>query len=96
MKGVGVARMKAALSRYLARVKRGEEVVVTEHGEPIAKLVPYGARGAGAKERASLAREGLLDLGRGRIHPDLLRPSEVLDPEGRLRRMAGAEREEGW
>lgn len=96
MKDVGVARMKAELSYYLARVKKGEEVVVTEHGEPIAKLVPYGARGMRAKERAVLAREGLLELGRGRIHPNLLRPSRILDTEGRLRHIASIEREEGW
>lgn len=28
------------LSRYVARVKEGEEVVVTEHGQAVAYLVP--------------------------------------------------------
>ena len=39
MKSVGVAELKAKLSEYLAMVKGGEEVVITERGEPIAKLV---------------------------------------------------------
>ena len=37
---VGVRELKDNLSRYLARVKVGEEVVVTEHGRPVALLVP--------------------------------------------------------
>jgi prevent-host-death family protein len=36
---VGVRELKDNLSRYLARVKEGEEVVVTEHGRPVAWLV---------------------------------------------------------
>ena len=29
------------VSRVLARVKDGESLVVTEHGRPVARLVPY-------------------------------------------------------
>jgi prevent-host-death family protein len=36
---VGVRELKNQLSRYLARVQAGEEVVVTERGRPIARLV---------------------------------------------------------
>ena len=39
MKTVSVSHLKASLSEYLAAVKTGEEVVVTERGKPIAKLV---------------------------------------------------------
>lgn len=35
---VGIARLKAQLSRYLEAAKRGDEVVVTERGRPVAKL----------------------------------------------------------
>lgn len=35
---VGVRDLKNNLSRYLDRVARGEEVVVTEHGRPVARL----------------------------------------------------------
>ena len=37
---VGVRELRDNLSRYLDRVKAGTEVVVTEHGVPIAYLVP--------------------------------------------------------
>lgn len=42
MKAAKVSELKAGLSKYLARVKRGEEVVVTERGQPVARLVPVG------------------------------------------------------
>lgn len=35
---VGVRDLKNGLSRYLDRVKHGDEIIVTEHGKPIARL----------------------------------------------------------
>ena len=35
---VGVRDLKNNLSRDLDRVKRGEQIIVTEHGKPIARL----------------------------------------------------------
>ena len=37
---VGVRELRQNLSRYLDRVKRGEELVVTERGEQVARLIP--------------------------------------------------------
>jgi len=39
---VGVRDLKNNLSRYLDRVANGEEVVVTEHGRPVARLTSVG------------------------------------------------------
>lgn len=36
---VGVKEMKNNLSRFLSRVKQGEEIVITERGKPIARIV---------------------------------------------------------
>ena len=35
---VGIRDLKNGLSRYLARVRAGEEVVVTDRGRPVARL----------------------------------------------------------
>ena len=35
--------LKNHLSAHLDRVKEGEEILVTEHGRPIARLSPVGA-----------------------------------------------------
>jgi prevent-host-death family protein len=37
---VGVRELKTHLSQYLARVREGETIVVTDRGEPIARIVP--------------------------------------------------------
>jgi prevent-host-death family protein len=69
----GVAELKASLSRYLERVKAGQEVLVTDHGRPVAKLVPVAEAEKGSR-REAMIREGLLLPGRGRVRPSLLRP----------------------
>jgi prevent-host-death family protein len=38
---VGVARLKAELSGYLKKVRRGQEVVVCDRETPIARLIPF-------------------------------------------------------
>ena len=43
MTTVGVRGLRGTLSQYLAEVKRGHTVTITEHGTPIARLVPIGA-----------------------------------------------------
>ncbi|HEX8949741.1 MAG TPA: type II toxin-antitoxin system prevent-host-death family antitoxin [Dissulfurispiraceae bacterium] len=40
MESVGIRELKAKLSSYIGRVCNGEQVVVTEHGEEVAVIVP--------------------------------------------------------
>lgn len=42
MESYNVHEAKTHLSRILARVEAGEEVVVARSGRPIARIVPYG------------------------------------------------------
>jgi len=37
---VGIRELKSHLSQYLAKVRAGEVVVVTDRGEPVARIVP--------------------------------------------------------
>lgn len=39
---VGVRELKAKLSEYLAAAAAGEDIVVTDRGRPVARLVPFG------------------------------------------------------
>ncbi len=41
MKTVNVHEAKSQLSRLLAAVEKGEEIVVARAGRPVAKLVPF-------------------------------------------------------
>lgn len=37
---VGIRELRADLSRWIDRVREGEEVLVTDHGKPVARIVP--------------------------------------------------------
>lgn len=56
MTEVGVRELRDHLSRYLEHVQAGEEVIVTERGRAIARVVPIGAE----RTIDRLIREGLV------------------------------------
>lgn len=97
MKSAGVAELKAHLSRYLASVKEGEEVTVTDRGRPIARLVPLDPEAGQEARLQRLARAGLIKLPTKRLSAEefLSRPRPQ-DPEGLTLRYLLEEREEGW
>jgi len=67
MRSATVSKLKATLSEHLARVKAGEEVIVTERGKPIAKIVPLGRDQSDLPAHLlELARAGLIRLGSGK------------------------------
>jgi prevent-host-death family protein len=39
---VGIRELKARLSSYVQQAKSGASVVITEHGTPVARIVPIG------------------------------------------------------
>ena len=57
MVSVGLFEAKTHLSELIARAERGEEVVITRHNRPVAKLVPVGraARGRASQRERALA-----------------------------------------
>jgi prevent-host-death family protein len=96
MKVAGVAELKARLSSYLAAVKQGEEVTVTDRGKPIARLVPLDAAAAGRGRLQELARAGLVRLPLRQVSAEeILGRPRPRDPEGRVLRLVLEEREEG-
>jgi prevent-host-death family protein len=82
---VGSRELKTRLGRYLRIVRRGEALVVTDRGEPVARLVPLEeARGATVAGRlAALADLGLIRLpsreGFTRARPARLRGRPLSD-----------------
>ncbi len=58
MRRAGVREARQNLSALLDEVKRGREVLITEHGRPVAKLVPAKPpRGTRAPDFAALRRK---------------------------------------
>jgi prevent-host-death family protein len=57
MRTAGVREARQNLSALLDEVKKGREVVITERGRPVAKLVPPGPRrGGGVPNLAAFRR----------------------------------------
>jgi prevent-host-death family protein len=65
MEEVGVRQLKNDLSRYLRRVREGATFVVTDRGEPIARIVPAGI----PDDVARLIAEGRIAWSGGRVQP---------------------------
>ncbi len=37
---VGIRELKTHLSKYVRQVKRGDTIVITDHGKPVGRIVP--------------------------------------------------------
>jgi prevent-host-death family protein len=59
-KTVGVAELKARLSEYLRAVRRGDDIVIHDRSEPVARLVPYAAADTRLVVREPARRYGRL------------------------------------
>lgn len=59
---IGAYDAKTHFSDLLERVENGEEVTITRHGAPVAKMVPV-RRNSAAKKRAAI--EGMRKLAKG-------------------------------
>ncbi|MBA3613921.1 MAG: type II toxin-antitoxin system prevent-host-death family antitoxin [Nitrospirales bacterium] len=96
MKTTPVSELRATLSEQLARVKAGEEVVVTERGRPIAKIVPFSSETMWLSAHMSeLARNGLIRLGTGKISKDIWKLPRPIDKRGQALKALLDEREQG-
>jgi len=69
MNEIGAFEAKNKLGQLLDRVERGEEIVITRHGKPVARVAPAGAghNVDRAREAARRIRERAGNLGLGRF-----------------------------
>lgn len=90
MKRVGSREFKNRQAYYLRRVRKGETILVTDHGKPVARVSPATEwETLGHEERLDeLARQGHIRKGKGGrlrpIHPAPLRgkpPSEMISED---------------
>ncbi len=56
MRSVSAREANQGFSRLLAQVAKGEEVVITRHGKPVARLVPVQDAAAAKKREAAIRR----------------------------------------
>ena len=96
MKTTTVSKLKASLSEYLRSVKAGEEVLVTERGRPIAKLIPSASSKSLPDHLVEMEKQGIVKLGSGKLPKDFWNLPRPKDPKGLVVKAVIREREEGW
>lgn len=95
MKSAAISKLKATLSEYIAYVKAGEEVLVTERGKAVAVIVPAGKGHNVDTKRMELARRGILRPGKGRISSDAFQDLPLVSvPDKSIERALDEDREE--
>jgi len=60
MRTVNIGQLKNQLSAYLQLVRNGEEVVVRDRNQPVARIVPY--QGTLSDEAAQLVASGAMKV----------------------------------
>ena len=43
MTSIGIRELRDGLSRHIAAVRDGATITVTDHGQPVARIIPVGA-----------------------------------------------------
>lgn len=56
MEKIGAFEAKNTLGALLDRVQQGEEIIITRHGKPVARLVPNTGRIDRSQAKAAVAR----------------------------------------
>jgi prevent-host-death family protein len=59
MESIGLFEAKTHLSELIARAERGEEVIITRHNKPVAKLVPMDGGKLGTRDKRQAALRAL-------------------------------------
>jgi len=74
MTTAGIRELKARLSEYIGKVRKGETVVVTARGKAVAMLTPPVQPSPERKRLEQLAAEGKIILGTGNRRLGLEKP----------------------
>ena len=95
MKTAPVSELKAHLSEYLNQVKAGMEVLITDRGKPVARLVPFPRTKNLKESLVRMEKQGLIKLGSGKLSRDFWRMDRPDDPQGLVLKALLEEREAG-
>ena len=90
-----VAELKAKLSEHLRQVKSGHELIVTERGIPVARMLPLDDGERRSTRRVRLTRSGALKPGRGKLPAALKRAPAGPDADTTVVEALLAERRDG-
>lgn len=95
MTSVSISDLKARLSAFIDIVRHGDEVLVTDQGRPVARLVPARDDEQEDGQREILIRSGRLRAPSATSVPDFWTRSRALDADGRALDALLEERDSG-
>jgi prevent-host-death family protein len=95
MKTTAISELKAHLSDYLNQVKSGAEVLVTDRGKPVARIVPVSGKTRSRGSFSKMEKEGLIKLGSGKLPKDFWAMPRAKDPQGLVLKALLEDRENG-
>jgi prevent-host-death family protein len=95
MKTAAVSELKARLSEYLNQVKAGMEVLITDRGKPVARLVPLSRPKDLKESLVRMEKEGLIRIGSGKLPRNFWRMHRPDDSNGMVLKALLDEREAG-
>jgi prevent-host-death family protein len=91
---VGIRDAKMHLSKYIKMVQRGAEVIITDRGRPVGKIIPIQTRELSLGERVKrLEDQGLIDPIAGKSLNKIPPPIPV--PNGIAQKMLQEDRDNG-
>ena len=80
MPTAAVSDLKARLSEYLKRVKGGAEILITDRGKPVARLVPVSRAKISRDALVQMEKQGLIKIGSGKLPKDFWSMPRPEDP----------------
>ena len=92
---VSISTLKSKLSDYVKLVRGGEEVVVTDRGMPVARIVPLDADRWMKTRLKELVESGLAKPPVAKLPKDIWKLPRPADPEGHGLEALLEERREG-
>lgn len=95
VKTTAISELKAHLSHYLNQVKSGTEVLVTDRGKPVARIVPLSGKTRLRGSCLKMEKQGLIKLGSGKLPKDFWAMPRAKDPQGLVLKALLEDRENG-
>ena len=77
-----ISTLKSKLSDYLKLVRKGEEVLITDRGLPVARIVPLDSTEWMKTHVRELVERGLAKPPTGKLPKDFWKRPRPADPEG--------------
>jgi prevent-host-death family protein len=77
---IGVREAKIHLSRLLEDIQNGKEIIITNHGKPVGKIIPVPQESLSLEERIErMERQGLIGPRRAKEETSLPAPLPLPD-----------------